>query len=329
MRMEYNPFANPTLLSKSVPIVDLYEVKIKKIIRDGVLSGKSESAIFIVITKLVNKCIKELPNDFPDLAKTKRELLSSAYKWYQTFIQQYMMLALLLFGSLKPIDEKRIPANLVDEYKKRLEARIFQLADMPIKDYSQMSSLSIWARSEIDIRREMHETEIKKLITKGDTLRRLSSHKDCSKRCEAWQGKLVDLEKPAIDSSMWTGDYYKREKVYSLPAITSQVDKYGYRNNIIVGFNCRHTLIKPNDNPNDYSVREIKKAREINARMRQYENRTKKPAMRCVLARNRDDAIKYYNEYLAKRNEAIKYAKANKLPVYTWRMELPAEVMRK
>ena len=63
--------------------------------------------------------------------------------------------------------------------------------------------------------------------------------------------------------------------VYSLTDIMAQVDKYGYNNNIICGFNCRHHLIayRPNDvPPKEYSDQDIKKEREINTKLRAKED---------------------------------------------------------
>ena len=67
--------------------------------------------------------------------------------------------------------------------------------------------------------------------------------------------------------------------VYSLKAVTSQVDKYGYTNNIIVGFNCRHKLVpykKGSLPPTEYNAEEVKKQREINAKLREYEREIRK-----------------------------------------------------
>lgn len=70
-----------------------------------------------------------------------------------------------------------------------------------------------------------------------------SAHEDSSERCKPWQSKLMSLTDGAIDKTMWTGEIKDGYKVYSYKDITNKIDKYGYKNNIIVGFNCRHYLI--------------------------------------------------------------------------------------
>ena len=113
---------------------------------------------------------------------------------------------------------------------------------------------------------------IEDLKNEGHDLCYISSHPDCSKRCEKWQGKLVSL----TDHSKYSGFRVGKvdgQWVYSLTDIMAQKDKYGYNNNIISGFNCRHRLYpyrgqKP---PTEYTKEEIRQQREIEQTIRAME----------------------------------------------------------
>ena len=104
-----------------------------------------------------------------------------------------------------------------------------------------------------------------------------SSHPDCSKRCEPFQGKLMDLTSLVADNYDFTMNYkVDGHKVYCFNAIESQVDKYGYHNNIINGFNCRHHLIPYRKGVKpvaDYSKDEIRLERYINEKLRMLERK--------------------------------------------------------
>lgn len=350
--MAYNPFANATLLKQSVPVIDRAEIEIKNTIMNGVLWGVSQASLYKKINKIINKCIDNLPADFPDANKTRQELASSAVVWYQGFQRSIMLLSLFLidetreiphYSVLKPLtpaEINKMPTDIKVSYVSKLKSQIVKLTNLPIKDYKQESSLSIWARSEIDIRANEHKKKINELVAEGKTIRRLSSHADCSERCEKWQGKLVDLVKPPINSKLETGDLIQGEPVYSLEAITSIRDKYGYRNNIITGFNCRHRLVEVDSKQLDYAPGVIKRERAINAKMRALENATKKPlkeyqALRSVKLKGKDinelngDYVrKKWQDYLLARSRAVDFAKKHDLPVYDWRMEVPSELWR-
>lgn len=177
----------------------------------------------------------------------------------------------------------------IDNYEDKINEYIKELAEEEATTTDSASKISLRAKAEIDIRQEAQQKMVNDLIANGDVLCWFSSHADCSTRCEKWQGKLCHLTLPAIDKNMWTGKKDKKgRKIYSFQAITNQVDKYGYKNNIIVGFNCRHRLIpygdgeKPED---DYSGDDIAKYRKINEQQRKMERTIRKLVDLYKLAR--------------------------------------------
>ena len=129
------------------------------------------------------------------------------------------------------------------------------------------------AKAELDIRYEKQMSMVNELKANGEDLCWISTHPDCSKRCEKWQGKLVSLSL----KSKYSGFRVMKVDgnwVYSLTDIMAQKDKYGYNNNIICGFNCRHYL-KPytygSVAPKQYDSEDIAKMRAVNNDLRALE----------------------------------------------------------
>lgn len=184
------------------------------------------------------------------------------------------------------------------QYAKELQDRVEELAN---NEFKSSEGRSFFAQAELDLR---HDIQLERLddiydelgldnpvrnenavvdTSKAfnedgslnvDTLRWLSSHKDCSERCSKWQGKLVSLVLPAINDKLETGYKINHHKIYSFIAIENQVDKYGYKNNIINGFNCRHHLLKFQDEalvPEKFTKKEIELSRKLNAKQRELE----------------------------------------------------------
>lgn len=162
----------------------------------------------------------------------------------------------------------------VQNYANALKEYISKVSEIPTNAVEKgKKPISIWQKAELDIRHSKQMEMVENAINSGDDLYWISSHPDCSKRCQKWQGKLVSVTKHATMSG------FRVEKVdniwiYSLTDIMAQKDKYGYNNNIISGFNCRHYLIKYEKGklpPKEYSGEDIKRMREINNKIREME----------------------------------------------------------
>jgi hypothetical protein len=154
-----------------------------------------------------------------------------------------------------------------------------------------------------------------------DDLWWLSSHADCSERCAKWQGKLISKSLPPINETMWTGIKEGSRKVYSLNGIVNIVDKYGYKNNIIVGFNCRHRLIayqKGSRPEQDYKDKDIKRERLINAKMRAMERKIRAIRTEAILMRQIDvnEALTIKKKADALYERYVAFAEKNKIAYY-------------
>ena len=189
-------------------------------------------------------------------------------------------------------------------------------------------SISLWQKAELDLRHEKQMDMIQNLKDNNVRLAWTSSHPDCSKRCEKWQGKLFDLQ---AESSQLSGHRmnYKVDghTVYCFNEVISQVDKYGYTNNIIVGFNCRHKLIpytKGSSAPTEYTADEIKKERIINANLREMERKIRYYKTQAMLYNKTDKSLSVRYERMAKVlfERYKRYANKNGYAWYEYRTKI-------
>lgn len=213
----------------------------------------------------------------------------------------------------------------ISRYQEELQRRVSILAEDDAT--SMTSNIDLRRKVEIDLRLEHQKKMVDDLINKGQDLCYLSSHVNCSKRCAPWQGKLVSLTKPSVNASFETGEVIDNQKVYSLKDITSQVDKYGYFNNIIIGFNCRHFLIpytKGSLPPKQYNDEDIVKERKINDKLRAMERDIVKTKERALLYENIDIGMARKLHKDAKRMVAFykAYAHKNNFPYFPYRIKI-------
>ena len=176
------------------------------------------------------------------------------------------------------------------------------------------------------------------LKQEGHDLCWISSHPDCSKRCQTWQGSLVSLTQHAKNPQKRVKDYkYNKESfavgkvdgitVYSLLDIQDCETGGEYKNNIITGFNCRHKLkpyTKDSVAPEEYSKDEIKKQRAINLQLREMEREIRHLKQQAILFSSIDKQKARYYKQLA-HELTIKYKEfANKhgYAWYKWRIDV-------
>ena len=164
-------------------------------------------------------------------------------------------------------------------YDRELKQTMQRLAADPITTYEPgKKPISLWQKAELETRYDHQMKMLEDLKTRGVQYAWTSSHPNCSKRCAPWQGKLMSLDQASQGPNFRVGTL-DGHAVYSLPDIMAQVDKYGYNNNIICGFNCRHRLIpyKPGSSaPEQYSAKEVAKERKIDGQMREMEREIRK-----------------------------------------------------
>ena len=286
-----------------------------------------------------NKVIKKLP-------KTQSELLVLSNR-YKNVIFKYdkpdltFVLEKAKNYKIDMIFEQKGFPNVKD-YHKALKEQIGGLAKTEFAPAEEgKRKITVWQKAELDVRYESQINMIENLKEKGVEYAWISSHPDCSKRCSRWQGKLVALNKRALAPQKTVDDKTYRydtksfivgkvdgKNAYSLPDIMDVVVlPYGYKNNIIGGFNCRHKLVpytKGSVAPTEYNAEEIKKQREINAKLREFEREIRRLKRLSIFYKTID--IKLSKIYLDKgrllTEEYKKFANNNGYAWLPYRLEV-------
>lgn len=322
---------NSLYQSRFLPLIQKAETEIKKLIQFYALRLKSKNELRTKIEGIIRGVAKNLPFSLYDREKYILGLKESSDKMIREFYDSvvngflaFMSVAGLLFiKGKKPktpnelltfqIKKPQIYKEIVEQvktpmwqmakgtpyiadYGKAVKKRIKELASTPTvsAEPSGKKPISLWQKAELDIRHENQLNRIDELKNNGVQYAWTSTHPDCSKRCEKWQGKLFDL---TAEKSELTG-FRMRKKlngntVYCFKEVISQVDKYGYTNNIIVGFNCRHRLVPytGQNAPRDYDKEDVKQQRKINAKLREYERKIRFYKQQAVLYNKTDPQL--------------------------------------
>ena len=327
--MKKTNLTNSLYQSKVLPIIQKAETQIKKMVLYYALMMKPLYELNNKVRILIEEVDMRLPISLIDkdayvngLYETYKKMVKEVYKpIYDNFI--LISLAILLKPKYR---EKykviKTPIQLVKEIEKNGElAQDFKtykldmryerkgypyIADYPkllkerIKDLSKTQTISttgdsngmsLWQKAELDLRHEKQMDMIDELKNRGVKLAWTSSHPDCSKRCEPWQGKLFDLEATHSDLSNHRMNYkVEGNTVYCFNEVIHQQQKTKsgkvYENNIIVGFNCRHKLIEWTPKsvaPKEFSKKDVAEQRKINLKLRELERKIRYLKQQVIL----------------------------------------------
>lgn len=268
--------------STFMPIIQQAETDIKKAIFLAFLLSTGEFPLRLEIIRIIQRVERKLGN-LKDKTSYINGLKYSANKlilaYYRKPIAEFKKMNLPVQIPKEVFVRAKAKGNVtIQDYAKKLKERMKELAEAPITtNEPNKKRISLWQKAELDVRYEHNMKMIEDLKAEGHDLCYLSTHPDCSERCEKWQGKLVSLTEHAKYSNFRVGKK-DGQWVYSLPDIMAQTDKYGYHNNIISGFNCRHRLYpyrgqKP---PEDYGEMTIAKQRAVESRIRSLEREIRK-----------------------------------------------------
>lgn len=286
-----------------------------------------------------NKVIKKLP-------KTQSELLVLSNR-YKNVILKYnkpdlnFVLEKANEYKIDMIFEQKASPNVKD-YARVLKEQIGGLAKTEFAPAEEgKRKITVWQKAELDVRYEAQLKMVDELKNKGVEYAWISSHPDCSKRCSRWQGKLVALNKRAdnpqtsVDGKKYRYDTKSfivgkvdGKNAYSLPDIMDVVvQPHGYKNNIIGGFNCRHKLVpytKGSVAPTSYDAEEIKKQREINAKLREYEREIRRLKRLSIFYKTIDKKLSkiYLDKAIALTEEYKKFANENGYAWLPYRLEV-------
>lgn len=306
--------ANSLYQSKFLPIIEEAGTRIKLLILTAFLTMQPKYLLMYSIIAIIKSVDKKISKDINNREAYINGLYITSQNWIKAFydkpkIKYYetkLQVENLVEGKAPKLDtpaklneyinKNRTQLNIwaeakgtpyITNYDKEIEKRIKLLSENPLLTSEPgKKSISLWQKAELDVRYEHQKEMLYELIDKGVEYAYISSHPNCSKRCESFQGELVSLTKRAIspqqqvrnyryNKSSFVVDVINSKSVYSLTDIMNCVDEYGYQNNIICGFNCRHRLIeyKGQHAPTDYDKTDIEKQRKIENKIRSIERK--------------------------------------------------------
>lgn len=263
------------------------ERAIKVLILLCALNLVNKSVLLYKINILISKYNKELPKDLIERNKYIIGAYASAMSMVRSvydpiiynFEEEDLFKTPMEFikNSFKAEPTNKYYPDIIKNALKNLNRNELVYSDKGKKP------ITLWQKTELDIRHNEQMKMVENAKNSGYDLWWLSSHANCSKRCEPYQGKLVSLTLSSIDNTFFTGKVVDGIKVYSFTDIENQIDKYGYKNNIINGFNCRHRMWKYEKNgvrPKKYSENGVNKVRNLENIQREMERaiRRKKSA---------------------------------------------------
>lgn len=287
--------------STFLPIFQDAETRIKTLILLAFLDMKSPLLLRMAIAAIINDVAAKIPDSLHD----KQAYIEGMRKRSELYIRNYynqpkrtFEMARSRLVNTKPADVELpkivTPRELmnytkqnkrsmwpeakatpyISNYSEEVFKKMDEFAATPMTTFEPgKKPISLWQKAELDVRYNKQMKMLQDLKDSGVEYAWTSSHADASKRCEPWQGKLMDLNRNATMTGFRVGKI-DGHWVYSLTDIMAQTDKYGYHNNIICGFNCRHRLIAYQPDkapPKKYTKEEVAEQRKIEERIRRME----------------------------------------------------------
>ena len=330
------------------------EIEIKLLIRDNTISNGISNARD-KIAKIIENNLQNLPKEIVDIDRYKQILFTNATIWQMQFSRIITDLKALTVNMLRlngftdkipslvnahkmtPEQLYKVMIKVGEQYKTIGTTSAFNYPKQLRRSIRKLGGTSadvvtigkrktrLISKIELDLR---HDHQIKMIEDKkasGHDLYWITTHSSCSERCEKWQGKIVSLTLPSINEHHETGHVVNSHTVYSLNSIINQIDKYGYKNNVIVGFNCRHGLVqyyKGDNPPTIYSDREIEYDRKVNAKMRSYENTIRTIKKQAVMTIDNGERRMLKAKARALTIDYKRFAQDNQIAYYEWRLAL-------
>ena len=296
----------PDTASRAIVNVQAATTRVKAIITECVSKQISDKEL----TKRLNKAIAEECKNINDVAfrnQFRKSLVTSARKWHYELKQTYRISEenFRRAAMQQPLNIEL--NNLLDKtpYQKQFEFR--NLLDdgknpgIPvIKDYQSSVKLAVKAlsadppkivttkdgrayimparlRAEMAVRYAAAVENLQRLIDDGVLFCWISSHANCSPRCQQYQGKLYSLfqGKTTINGREY-GESGTIDGIPYRPINEALSGANNDGNGCISGYNCRHRAIeyeKGSRPPADFSKAEMEKEYAIDKQQRAYENR--------------------------------------------------------
>lgn len=349
-----------------IALLNETETKLKVIVKEGVLKGDTQVSIEIAMLKVIKQFERSIPKTFYERDKMIKSLLYTKDKWLKEFTKQAregyqrakaqlegvvgksiknpqeflvsMMQNLYLLKASEIADPSETGITVsftsgfpyVQNYYENVMRAVNNLAEDYVKEPptpgKKKTALALRSMVEIAIRGEFHNDQLNEMRARGVKIARVSSHADCSSRCEPYQNHLYSLDKT---SGVVNGErYVPIEKATDVFSITRNGRKW---KNGLFGFNCRHRLIEYRENDAigiDYTHEEMVKEREVSAKQREMERMVYKLRQEAILHRGDNPklartlnvkATRIYKQYQA-------YSRTNDRAFYPQRCQVSQTV---
>lgn len=215
-----------------------------------------------------------------------------------------------------------LPLNeYMKDYMDKVNSTCRMLAQDVAKD---VDGLSLRLKSELYVRYRWQQDNLDRLRASGTKLVWISSHVNCSERCQPFQGKLYSMDGTSgitKDGHNYVPIEFATDRYY-----TTKKGRV-WKNGTLTGFNCRHYTIpyEPNGiTPEKFDDTEIEKARAIEKEQRRLERETFKLRENYYSYRGNNNilAAQYYHQAAAKRKEYIKFCTENEVAWYPDRIQV-------
>jgi hypothetical protein len=314
--------------SKRIP--DKYKEKKNIIAALNISKRKLYNQFKINTLQMFNKAKGELEKILSIKITTQAELLSALLKNLNKIDARYVKDV----TEVSTLSFQRGTPYISDYYTRFKKATADLVAGSitePPKNIDQAFKEAMSARSlvELSIRQEFHSQQKQEFEKDNVKLVWISTHADCSERCEPFQGKLFSL-----DGSNGTAEGNKYQPIEKATDIFVRTKNGRLWKNGLFGFNCRHRMIKyepKSQPPLDYNAKEIALEREISNKQRAMERMIFKTRLEALimggvdpkatkdLNKNARDLINSYEKYSSDNNHAFyreRYQIPNKMRQY-------------
>lgn len=299
--------------------------KAQAVIKYVVKRAVMEMTPWIIVDGIIRKTVQEYTDKLEDQelkAKAINSLLAFATVQYRKMQEELSPLNLLLFSAFLTLSDKesseyaksraetiiqqrapslvqRVAATpeyiesaqplrmFSQDYIKQVESAWRDLANSEAKD-SYSDRVSLRNVAEMSERYKKKQEEITDLIESGKDLVWISTHANCSERCQPYQGRLYSMR----------GRTGEIDGVKFVPLSTATdvyvTTKSGktYKNGCISGFNCRHTLTpyRKGNKPIEVSAKTIETYRKIEETQRAMEREIREKRALSIGLRGLNDA---------------------------------------
>ena len=213
----------------------------------------------------------------------------------------------------------------LNEYMQSYMERVNSTCSMLAKDVAKDSDgLGLRLKSELYVRYKWQMDNLQRLRDDGVRLVWISSHVNCSERCQDYQGRLYSMD----------GTSGTTEDGHSFVPLEVATDRYYitkkgrvWRNGTLTGFNCRHYTIPYTPygvTPETFDDSEIEKARAIETKQRRLEREVyhAREDYYSFRGKNVIMATTYYHKAETKRKEYIKFCTDNEVAWYPDRIQV-------